>query len=178
MNTFSVSAVTENTTDDVLQSALITLTNNGFAIVNRDANSAELTGPGLNSTKQNPLLGASRIRLKREGEELRLDAELGGVDSMRRFLMRFPLILGVAFGLLFGVVGGFAFGRQFGVGFGVPWAQGWKWLLVAIGGAVLPLSPWLFLSPMMSNMIRTRTQNALATLVRNAVQLSKNAQIG
>ena len=175
MNTFSTFAVTKKTTQDVLQAALVTLTNNGFAIVNRDENSADLTGPGLNSTRQNPLLGASRIHLLLQGQQLRLDAELGGVDSMRRFLMRFPFILGLALGLLFGVVGGFTFGRQFGVGFGVPWAQGWTWLLVAIGGAMLPVSPWLFLSPMMSNMIRTRTQNALATLVQNAVQLPKTA---
>jgi len=176
MNTFSTSAVTNMATEDVLQAALTTLTNNGFAIVNRDEKSADLTGPGLNSMRQHPLLGASKIHLELQGQQLRLNAELGGVDSMRRFLMRFPFILGLALGLLFGVVGGFTFGRQFGVGFGVPWAQGWTWLLVAVGGAMLPVSPWLFLSPLMSRRIRTRTQNALVTLVQNAVQLPKAAE--
>lgn len=117
--------------------------------------------PGLNSTRQNPLLGASKIYLALDGHQLRLDAELGGVDSMRRFLMRFPFLLGLGLGLFFGIGGGFMFGRQFGVGFGVPWAQGWTWMFFSIGVAMLPVAPWLFLSPMMSNMIRTRTQNAL-----------------
>ena len=173
MTTFSTSAVTTRPTDDVLLAALVTLTNNGFTIVNRDEKSADLTGPGLNSTRQNPLLGASRIHIELQGQKLCLDAELGGVDSMRRFLMRFPFILGLGLGLFFGVGGGIAFGRQFGVGFGVPWAQGWTWLLVAIGGAMLPVTPWLFLSPMMSNLVRTRTQNALATLVQNSIQMQK-----
>lgn len=173
MSTFTTSAMKAGPSDDVVHAALLTLANNGFAIVNRDENSADLTGPGLTSTRQNPLLGASKIHLELHGQQLRLDAELGGVDSMRRFLMRFPLVLGLGLGLFFGVCGGLLFGRQFGVGFGVPWAQGWMWLLVSLGFALLPVSPWLFLSPMMSNMIQTRTQSALTTLVQNAVQLQK-----
>jgi hypothetical protein len=89
--------------------------------------------------------------------------------------MRFPFMLGLGLGLFFGVFGGVAFGRQFGVGFGVPWAQGLTWMLFAIGIAMLPVTPWLFLSPMMSKMIRTRTQNSLTTLVTNAVQMPKTA---
>ncbi len=175
MNTYSTSAVTTCSADGVLQTALATLTNNGFTIVNREKHSVDLTGPGLNSTKQNPLLGASAIHLEMRGQQLHLDAELGGVDSMRRFLMRFPFMLGLGLGLFFGVFGGVAFGRQFGVGFGVPWARGLMWMLFAMGIAMLPVTPWLFLSPMMSNMIRTRTQNALTTLVKNAVQMPNTA---
>lgn len=174
MNTYSTSAVSTRSTEDVLQAALATLTNNGFAIVNRDENTAELTGPGLNSTKQNPLLGASRIKLRLQDQQLCLNAELGGVDSMRRFLMRFPFLPGLGLGLLFGIIGGLTFRRQFGVGFGVPWAQGLAWMLFAIGGAI-PVTPWLFFSPVLSNMIRTRTQTALTTLVQNAVQMPESA---
>jgi hypothetical protein len=175
MNTFSTSAVTTKPRDDVLLAALAILTNNGFAIVSRDKNSANLTGPGLNSTRQNPLLGASAIHLEIHDQQLRLDAELGGVDSMRRFLMRFPFMLGLGLGLFFGIFGGIVFGQQFGVGFGVPWAQGMTWIVLAICVAMLPVAPWLFLSPMMSQMIQRRTQNALTTLVTNAVQMPKTA---
>ena len=92
---------------------------------------------------------------------------------MRRFLMRFPFLLGLGLGLFFGVGGGLMFGQLFGVGFGVPWAQGWVWMLLALGFAMLPVTPWLVLSPMISKWIRTRTQNALQTLVRNAVLMAK-----
>lgn len=174
MSTFTTSASTTSRNDNALQAALAILTINGFTIVGRDTYSADLTGPGLNSTRQNPLLGASRIHLELSGQQLRLEAELGGVDSMRRFMMRFPFLLGLSLGLLFGVVGGVAFGQQFG-GFGVPWAQGWTWMIVAIGGAMLPVTPWLLISPVMSKMIRTRTENALTTLVQNSYQLSNLA---
>lgn len=172
MNTFVTSAVTNGATDAALQTALEILSHHGFAIVHRDAKSADLTGPGLNSTRQNPLLGASKIHLELQDQRLLLNAELGGVDSMARFLMLMPLLLGLTLGLLFGVVSGLALGQAFGVGFGVPRVQGWRWLLVAMSGAMLPVSPWLILSPMMSSKIRTRTQNGLMTLVHNAVQLS------
>ena len=171
MDVYSASAATTLPTRDMLQFAITALANNGFAIVDRDDRSASLEGPGLKSTRQNPLLGASTIRLTLDDHQLRLDAELGGVATMRRFLLRFPVLLGLGLGLFFSVVGGFMFGRQFGVGFGVPWAQGWTWVLFALASAMLPVTPWLFLSPMISFRMRGRTQTALDTLVKNAVRM-------
>jgi len=162
--------------EGVLEFAIATLANNGFAITYRDATSATLTGPGLNSTRQNPILGASRITLVRRGSTFYAEAELGGVDTMQRFLMWFPFLLGLGLGLFFCVGGGLIFGRQMGVAFGVPWAPGWQWMVVAMGGAMLPVAPWLILSPLMVNMIRKRTQNAIETLVHNAVLFQGNRQ--
>ena len=117
------------------------------------------------------MLGASAIDLELADNTLSLGAELAGVESMQRFLKLFPLMLGVGLGLFFGIGGGIVFGRQFDVGFGVPWAQGPAWMLVALGAAMLPVSPWLFLSPMMSKRIRTHTEDALTALVTNAAKL-------
>jgi hypothetical protein len=119
-------------------------------------------------------LGASKIDLRIDDNTLHVHAELGGVDSMRRFLMWFPFLLGLGMGLLF-CVGGLLFGRQFDVGFGMPWAQDWQWMLVAIGGAMLPVAPWLVLSPLIARMIRSRTHRALETLAGNARFAAKPA---
>jgi hypothetical protein len=164
MTSYSTSAAVSATPAEVLKSALTTLTNNGFAITHRDGASATLTGPGLNSSRQNPILGASKVNLRIVDHRLHVDAELGGVDTMRRFLIWFPLLMGVGLGLCFGVFGGSLVGRQFDVGFGVPWAKGWQWLLVALAGGMLPVAPWLVLSPMMIRWIRNRTHRALDTL--------------
>ncbi|MFO0939889.1 MAG: hypothetical protein U0930_03905 [Pirellulales bacterium] len=173
MSVFSTSSeLRDSNGQHSLQVALAILANHGFKIVSHDSRSARLSGPGLNSTKQNPLLGATSIQLVLEDHRLKLIAELGGVDSMRRFLMSFPFLLGLGLGLLFGVGGGLLFGRNFGVGFGVPWAQGWNWMLFTLALSVLPVAPWLFLSPMIAGSIRNRTQQALSTLANNAVQLS------
>lgn len=173
MSTFSTTVtIKDSDSQSALHAALAILANQGFKIVNHDSRSARLSGPGLNSTRQNPLLGATSIQLVVDEDRLRLDAELGGVDSMHRFLMRFPFLLGIGLGLLFGVGGGLLFGRNFGVGFGVPWAQGWAWMLFALTLSFLPVAPWLFLSPMIAGSVRTRTQQALSTLANNAVKLS------
>jgi hypothetical protein len=173
MTTFTTSIATQGSSDGVLQSAISTLTHNGFAITHRNATSVSLAGPGLNSTRQAPLLGASKITLHLTDDTINAHAELGGVDSMRRFLVRFPLLLGLGLGLFFGVVGGLLIGQQSGVGFGIGAIQGWKWMLLALGGSMLPVAPWLILSPLIAKSIRKRTQNAIEILVRNAVFTGK-----
>jgi hypothetical protein len=159
--------------DDALESAVKTLTYNGFAITHRDATSVSLTGPGLNSTRQNPLLGASKITLCLADNAINANAELGGVDAMQRFLMRFPLLLGLGLGLFFGICSGLLFGQQFGIGLGIAGVQGWKWLLLAIGFSMLPVAPWLILSPLIAKSFRKRTQDAIETLIRNAAFSAK-----
>lgn len=145
----------------------------GFRILSCDKRQAELQGPGLNSTKQNPLLGATSIHLRCTENRILLDANLGGVATMERFLKWFPLGLGLLLGTLFAFVGGFGFGRGFGIPFGVPWAQGLNWIVVAYLFALLPISPWIFISPWMIRMIRNRTKSALETLLHNAVMKAK-----
>jgi hypothetical protein len=169
MTTYQTAAEFGGDPRAVLDSAIATLTHNGFAITQRDAASASLTGPGLTSTKQNAILGASHVLLNVRGNRLEAQAELGGVDRMQRFLMRFPFLLALAIGLFLGVGGGLFFGAQTGAGFGAPWAPGWSWLLVTLGISMLAVSPWFVLSPLMSRAMRNRTQTALETLVRNAV---------
>lgn len=141
----------------------------GFKILSCDRQRAHLRGPGLNSTKQNPLLGATDIQVYRDNDHIKLQATLGGVATMEHFLKWFPLALGLGLGTLFSLVGGIGFGQAFGIPFGVPWAQGIQWLLVAYTLAFLPIAPWFFISPWMIRMIRTRTQQALQSLLHNAV---------
>lgn len=145
----------------------------GFKILSCDKNRAELQGPGMNSTKQNPLLGATTIQVRRSDSAIKLDATLGGIATMERFLRWFPLGLGLMLGTLFAFVGGIGFGQQFGIPFGVPWAQGVNWIIVAYTFALLPITPWFFISPWMVNMIRRRTTEALETLLHNAVIKAK-----
>lgn len=150
-----------------LDLAITVLTTNGFAVTDKRETSVQLTGPGLSNTRQNPILGASRVHIRADHGSLSIDAELGGVANMRRFLTVFLLAMEIFFVIVFGVVMGFVFGRQFDVGFGVPFAQGWLWLAFAIPIATLPLLPWLFLSPMIARSIRSRTFSALDTLLAN-----------
>lgn len=173
-NTFSTAAAIPVPSGDALLVALVILANHGFTIIDRDEHSAHLVGPGLHSTNQNPLLGASRIHLEVRDQQLCLQAELGGVNAMRRFMIRFPLLLGLVLGVFF-ALGGWMLGLPFPMGLGVPGAPEWKWFALAMAGGLLPVVPWLFLSPMIASIVRARTEKALASLVQNAVQLAKVA---
>lgn len=173
-NTFSTAAAIPVPSGDALLAALVILTNNGFAITDRDEHSAHLVGPGLHSTNQNPLLGASRVHLEMREQQLCLQAELGGVHALRRFIIRFPLLLGLVLGVSF-ALGGWMLGLPFPMGVGVPGAREWKWFALAMAGGLLPVAPWLFLGPMIASIVRARTEKALTSLVQNAVHMAKVA---
>ena len=168
MEQYSTTASFTGRADPVLAAAVATLTNNGFAIVDRMDGRATLTGPGLTSTRQNPILGTSRIEITARGQTLHVDADLGGVDTMRRFLTWFPLLLGLGLGLLFAVLGSAGWGGNVDLGVGLPWAPGVQRAFAALALGLLPVVPWLFISPLMIRMVRRRTQQALDTLANNA----------
>lgn len=170
---FEVEAQTTEDPRQALSKAMLVLETVGFRIVSCDERNAELQGPGLNSTKQNPLLGATSIQLRCSERTIYLTAKLGGVATMQRFLTWFPLILGLSLGTIFAIAGGFGFGRAAGIPFGVPWAQGFRWIVAAYAMALMPVAPWLFLSPMLIRVIRKRTKVALETLLQNAVMRAK-----
>ena len=118
---------------------------NGFRLERRDAQTLVAIGRGMASTKQNPLTGAGRIVLTRSGRDLRLEADLGGVRVLTRFLIGLPLGLFSAFGV--------------------------AWLLSGAARSPLPpqaalaVAPWLVLSPLMIVLMRRRTVRALDDLL-------------
>lgn len=132
------------------------LTALGFRFADRSADSMEWVGPGINSSRESGLMGATRIRISSGGGNLAVEADLGGVANLARFIKLFPiglvLCLGIAFAIVFSVI--------FGPG---------VWIVAvatAVGGnAVL----WLVLGPLLARGFRARTDRALDTLLANMV---------
>lgn len=143
----------------------------GFEKVSGKAEQIAYEGPGMRSTRQNPLLGASRIELTSERQGFQLAAELGGVRQMQRFLKWFPISLGLGLFLVLGPILGIVFGQAFGVGFGAPFAAGGNWWLLSTL-ALLPVAPWLVLSPLMGRGIERRSRRALDRLCSSVGELS------
>lgn len=134
--------------------ALAALTALGFQLQTRSAHSLELRGPGMHSSRQSPLVGASRITIQRGPGELSLEAELGGVQRMINFVNYFPLALVLGLGGVLYVV------------FSLIWGQG-RWSL-AVGGAVGGNAAlWLLLGPLLARGMRQRTERALDALLAN-----------
>jgi hypothetical protein len=138
---------------------------NGFVLHEKGLSRVEFDGPGMRSSRQNPLLGASHLRMEARAGTLSLDAELGGVDTMRRFLIYFPLAMAAGFFVLIGLGGGFLLEQLGASNRGEPVAREGFWLLLTAPLALLPFAPWLILSPLMCRAIRRRTIEALDRLL-------------
>ena len=154
--------------EDAIRCAKTMLAANGFRVESESPGSLVCVGPGLRSTRQNAILGASRIVISVSQPYLTLIATLDAVRSMQRFVRWFPIGLGLGLGIVLGIVQGFVFGAQTGVGFGVPWASGWKWMALMCAGSLLPVSPWFIISPMIAKSLNLRCQAALETLLINS----------
>lgn len=137
------------------------LTALGFRITERSPSSVRFDGPGMHSTRQSPLLGASRLRLVVGPNEIAMDAELGGAARMARFVRLFPIGLIAGIGILLSVV----FFLVFGPGI---------WITVVGGALSANAALWLFLAPLMARGIRTRTERALDTLLANLVSVGNS----
>jgi hypothetical protein len=141
-----------------LEVARSTFLPQGFQLVASTDYELRVTGPGINSTKENPLKGITEasIIIRPSASAIEMTATLGGVEKMKKFLTFFPLGMALLFIIVFGVLA-----------MVLPDFRRPSLFLIPL----LALSPWLFLSPWMSRMIARRTVQAIDTLLNNMVML-------
>lgn len=141
-----------------LDRAVTNLTTNGFVIEERRPELVSLSGPGLRSTNQNPVLGASNVEIRSGIAELSMSAELGALRSLNRFVTWFPPPLTLLIVLPWAVL------VPLGV---VP--KGALWPVAIVVGVQLPV--WALIGFWIRRSLRRRTVKALDSVVRNAAQL-------
>lgn len=147
----------------VVEHATLILTALGFRLVEQDDSSASFAGPGMSSSRQPGLVGASYLRIAADGETLTIEAELGGAKTMERFVTWFPPSLGA----LLGVTLGGAFWPVFG----------WQAATAVFSFAFLSVLPWKIISPLFVRRIRSRTTQALDTLLGNLSAISSDRYV-
>jgi hypothetical protein len=119
----------------------------GFQIVTHNRDVVELVGPGMRSSHQNPLVGASKVTIRSLGREVAIEADFGAVGRLIRTLGIVIFSMAILFLVLFGFV--------------IPCPHPvLRYIL-----PVLPLAPWPFLLPWMSWLFRRRTARALDALL-------------
>jgi hypothetical protein len=77
--------------DRAFSLAEASLTSIGFRLTGRTPELLEAAGPGMSSTRQSPLVGASCIRLRAGQGTLAMEADLGAAHGLARFAIFFPL---------------------------------------------------------------------------------------
>ena len=148
--------------DEAFGLAEAALTALGFRLADKSAAAREWVGPGMNSSRESALLGATRIHASHGGGELAVEAELGGVARLARFVTWFPILLPLTLGLVLAGV----FAALHGPG---------PWLLAVAAPVAANVALWLVLGPLMARRFRARTDRALDALLANMVAAGEPA---
>jgi len=146
--------------DKALDLAIAALTALGFRLESRTTDSARLTGPGMNSNRQNPLLGASRLDINLHQGQLDLAADLGAAERLMQFTRVFPIAVNGALGLSLLV--------SFGIAF-AGWAPIFLWLVPVVAIALLNGAVWAILGPRIARSIHQRSCRGLDALLNTMV---------
>jgi hypothetical protein len=160
---YSNTANFEGETGRALDFAAASLGAIGFRTLVRDDSSLEMVGPGMNSTRQSSLVGASRLIVACDAHELSISADLGGVRFMKRFITFFPIGLLLTLGVVFFVVFSIVFDHR-------GWVDVVLWSLAP--NAIL----WAILSPLLGRKVESRTRRALDALLNEIAIHGRVAQ--
>ena len=143
--------------EKVLEVAKNVFIQHNFQIV-RDSNSeVEFTGPGMLSSRQNPIVGISRICIRGNRGNLSIEAEFDGIRKLTKYLALFIVVMAIFFVVFFGIL----FAKE-----GQPLN---KTILISLA----PFIPWPVIIPLMYIWMKSRTSKALDRLLTNMVTLGR-----
>jgi len=132
-----------------------------FQIV-RDSDSeveseVEFTGPGMLSSRQNPLVDISRVCIRGTSGNISIEAEFGGIRKLTKYLALFIVGMAIFFVVLFGIL----LSKQ-----DQPLN---KTILISLA----PFIPWPILIPLIHIWMKSRTSKALDRLLTNMITLGR-----
>jgi hypothetical protein len=146
--------------EKALDLAIAALSAVGFRLDERTADSVRLTGPGMSSNRQSPLVGASQLDIRLRQGQLDVAADLGAAERMIRFARIFPIALNGGLALVFLAVFGTIFAGRVAPLF---------WLIPVIAVTLLNGAVWAVLSPWIARSIHQRTCRGLDALLSTMV---------
>ena len=126
----------------------------GFRIERRERSEIEVTGPGMNNTRQSPLLGISRLRAQVQPGQLTVEAQFGALDRLLWFMGGFLIALGVFLVVLFAIL--FRNRPDFHL-----------WIVI------LPFAPWPILLPLLRVFLHRRLRRTLDNVLHNLGMMAK-----
>jgi hypothetical protein len=143
--------------EKVLEVAKNVFIQHNFQIIRDSDTEVEFTGPGMLSSRQNPIVGISRICIRGASGNISIEAEFGGIRKLTKYLVVFIAGMAVFFVVLFGIL----HSKQ-----GQPLN---KTILISLS----PFVPWPVLIPLIHIWMKSRTSKALDRLLTNMVVLGR-----
>jgi hypothetical protein len=126
----------------------------GFKVDETHVTGCELSGPGMRSSRQNPLCGISHIAMQISDTEIAVAAIYGGILKLQKWLICFLCSMALFFVILFAIL--FRNRESYSVFI-----------------ALAPFLPWPVLIPVLIKVFKTRTTQSLDVLLENMVALAK-----
>ncbi len=133
------------------------LIQHNFQIVRDSDSEVEFTGPGMLSSRQNPLVGISRVCIRGTSGNISIEAEFGGIRRLTKYLVFFIVGMAIFFLVLFGIL----LSKQ-----DQPL---YKTILITLA----PFIPWPILIPLIHIWMKSRTSKALDRLLTNMIILGR-----
>lgn len=143
--------------EKVLEVAKNVFIQHNFQIVHHSDTEVEFTGPGMLSSRQNPIVGISRICIRGASGNISIEAEFGGIRNLTKYLAFFITGMAIFFLVLFGIL----LPKQ-----GQPLN---KTILISLA----PFIPWPVLIPLIHIWMKSRISKALDRLLTNMVTLGR-----
>lgn len=143
--------------EKVLEVANNVFIQHNFQIVRQSDTEVEFTGPGMLSSRQNPLVGISRICIRGSSGNISIEAEFGGIRKLTKYLAFFIAGMAIFFVVLFGIF--------------LP--KSGRSLNKTILMSLAPFVPWPVLIPLIHIWMKSRTSKALDRLLVNMVALGR-----
>ena len=150
---FECSAPFRGRAEAAFDLARTTLVSQGFQIESESHDEMKAVGPGMHSNHQPPIVGASRLQVRAAGSTITARATLGGVATMRAFVLLFPPGLVLSLFVIFKLAG-----------------MDVSWLML------LAAAPWVLIGPLMAGSIERRTTRAVEALVRGMVHAAERSK--
>jgi len=141
----------------VLEVAKNVFIQHNFQIVRDSDTEVEFTGPGMLSSRQNPIVGISRICIRGTSGNISIEAEFEGIRKLTKYLVCFIVAMAIFFVVFFGIL----FSKQ-----DQPLN---KTILISLA----PFAPWPVIIPLMYKWMKSRTSKALDRLMTNMVVLGR-----
>ena len=143
--------------EKVLEVAKNVFIQHNFQIVRDSDTEVEFTGPGMLSSRQNPIVGISRICIRGTRNNLSIEAEFEGIRKLTKYLVFFIVGMAIFFVVFFGII----FPKQ-----GQPADE-----IILI--SLAPFIPWPVIIPLMYKWMKSRTSKAMDRLLTNMVTLGR-----
>lgn len=147
--------------NDLRQAAIQLLAARDFRLTSENSGQIEFRGPGMRSSRQPAIVGASFIRVTQSYSKVTVEATLGGAKWMGKFIRYFPMALGLGLDLILSIV------------FLLVLPSPLVGITIATSAVMINVVLWAILGPPIARSIERKSREAVVAFVDNMIAMAQ-----